>query len=152
MPEIVTRHFGVVSCNEDAVLLFPAGLPAFEASRRFVLLDRPATSPIVFLQNLEDGELCFMLLPVQAVIPDYRLALSPEDLKLLQLDDSTTLRIGTDVACMAILSVTDRCQPTVNLLAPVVVNLANRLAVQAIRSDSTYSHQHPLTPDGVRCS
>jgi flagellar assembly factor FliW len=33
---------------------------------------------------------------------------------------------------------------TANLLAPLVVNLAARLGVQAVRSDARYSHRHPL--------
>jgi flagellar assembly factor FliW len=39
------------------------------------------------------------------------------------------------------------------LLAPVVVNLGTRVAVQAVRADTTYSHRHPIAslqaPSGV---
>jgi flagellar assembly factor FliW len=37
--------------------------------------------------------------------------------------------------------------PTANLLAPVLVNLKNREAVQAVAQDSVYSHQHAILAD-----
>jgi flagellar assembly factor FliW len=37
--------------------------------------------------------------------------------------------------------------PTANLLAPIVVNLRNRRAVQAVAAESDYSHQHALMPE-----
>lgn len=150
MPEIITRHFGVVHYEVNAVILFPAGLPAFEWARRFLLLDRPATS-IIFIQSLEDLELCFMALPVLTISPEYELGVSDDDLQALGLNPSQQPLIGSELACLAILSVTDDSFPTVNLMSPVVVNLENRIAVQAIRSDSLYSHQHSLTPEGIRC-
>jgi flagellar assembly factor FliW len=38
---------------------------------------------------------------------------------------------------------------TANLLAPVVISLATRRAVQAIASGSAYSHRHPLAAQEV---
>jgi flagellar assembly factor FliW len=35
------------------------------------------------------------------------------------------------------------------LLAPVVVNLCNRKAVQAVAPESDYSHRFALLPDGA---
>jgi flagellar assembly factor FliW len=46
--------------------------------------------------------------------------------------------------CLAILTVPKEGPVTANLLAPVVVNLATRVAVQAVRADTMYSHRHPI--------
>jgi flagellar assembly factor FliW len=69
--------------------------------------------------------------------------MSAEDIRLLGLWRAP--RIGEDVLCLAVLSIRPE-GPTANLLAPVVVNLRNRLAVQAVAPDSEYSHRHPLPP------
>jgi flagellar assembly factor FliW len=53
------------------------------------------------------------------------------------------LRIGEDVACLAVISLREG-GPTANLLAPVVINLNGRKAVQAVAAESGYSHQHVL--------
>jgi len=139
-----TRHFGTIEYDSDSVFEFPAGLPGFEDEREFVALEQPHIRPIVFLQSLRRAELCFITLPVQSIEPAYRLSLSAEDLRLLELPEERQPEIGSQVLCLAIVAVAEGQPPTANLLAPVVVNLANRRAVQAIMSDSGYSHRHPL--------
>jgi flagellar assembly factor FliW len=56
------------------------------------------------------------------------------------------------VLCLTVLSIKET-GPTANLLAPVVVNLANRRAVQAVALESDYSCQHGLFPlETAACS
>jgi flagellar assembly factor FliW len=141
MPVFATSNFGSVEYEAAGTLEFPRGLPAFENCRRFLALTLPQSEPLVFLQSLEDEGLCFITVPVQVVDRDYCLRMEPEDLELVGLDAAP--RIGTDVLCLAVLSIREE-GPTANLLAPIVVNLRDRRAVQAIAAESTYSHQHPL--------
>lgn len=144
MPQLATKHFATITYQGDTVLEFPAGLPGFERERFFVPIDHPTSHPIVFLQSLSSPELCFITLPVLVVAPDYRLAIAAEDLRLLGLDETRQPAIGSEVLCLAVVSVAEREQPTANLLAPVVVNLKTRRAVQAIQEGSPYAHRHPL--------
>ncbi len=150
MPHLATKHFGTVRYQDGAVFEFPAGLPGFEHERFFLPIEHPASHPIVFLQSLDSPALCFITLPVLAADPAYRLAVAPEDLRLLGLAEDCQPAIGPEVLCLAVVSVAEGREPTVNLLAPIVVNLANRRAVQAVREGSDYSCQHPLT--GASCS
>ncbi len=152
MPEALTRHFGLISYVDDATLLFPEGLPAFEEAKRFILIDQPAISPIAFLQSLDVHELCFAVLPVLVADPDYTLQISADELEVLGLDTDRQPRIGEDAGCFAILSTTENCAPTANLLAPVVINLKSRIGLQSIRHDSLYSHMHELAKQGAACS
>lgn len=139
-----TQHFGTVEYDNEAICEFPAGLPGFEDEREFLPLELPRTRPIVFLQSLRRAELCFITLPVQTIEPGYRLALSAEDLRLLGLAEERQPEIGREVLCLAIVAVVEGGPPTANLLAPIVINLANQRGVQAIQSDSVYSLRHPL--------
>jgi len=127
---------------------FPEGLPGFEERRQFVALTLPHTQPLVFLQSLDDAALCFITLPVLSIDRQYRLEIREEDLKIVGLSPKRQPRIGEDVACMAVLTVQES-GPTANLLAPIVINIKNLKAVQAIAPDSGYSHQHPLSPAGA---
>ncbi len=144
MPSIETRNFGRLEYEQNAVLEFPAGLPGFEQERVFVAIEQPDTKPLVFLQSLTQPDLCFLALPVLAVDAQYRLSIAAEDLRLLELPEESQPVIGSEVICLAILSLAEGRPPTVNLLAPLVVNLKTRRAVQAIQVDTEYSHQHPL--------
>jgi flagellar assembly factor FliW len=146
MPRLQTIHFGTITYRESAVLEFPYGLPAFEQERRFLPIEQPSTAPVIFLQSLSHPELVFITLPVLLVDPAYRLMLSLEDLEALALAIDRQPQIGKDVLCLAIVTVTEHKTPTANLMAPVVVNLKTRCALQAIQAEAGYSHQHPLQP------
>jgi flagellar assembly factor FliW len=153
MPEIDTAAFGRLDYADDAILEFPAGLPAFEDQTRFVLIERPDVAPLVFLQSLARSDLAFPALPVAAVSPDYQLDIPDEDRALLGLPGAD----GGDpenLLCLAIVTLSGQAPPTVNLAAPVVVNLARRRAVQIVQATPRYSHQHPLfaPEDAPSCS
>jgi flagellar assembly factor FliW len=150
MPSIETRNLGILAYEAESAIEFPRGLPGFEERRRFLAASFPDSRPLVFLQSLEDPGLCFITLPAPAVIPDYTLELSAEDLGLIDLPRGRRPAIGSDVLCLAVVAIHET-GPTANLLAPVVVNLRNRKAVQAVEPGRRYSHQHPLTAGGPAC-
>lgn len=145
MPETETANFGTISFTPESVFEFPNGLPGFEQRRRFLPVQKPSTSPILFLQSLEEPSLCFTTLPIWVVNPQYQLRVMEQDLELLGFPANCQPRIGDDVLCLAVLSIRTT-GTTANLLAPVVINLKNYKAVQAVSPESGYSHRHPLFP------
>jgi flagellar assembly factor FliW len=153
MPRIDTVAFGPLDYSGDAVLQFPAGLPAFEDQTRFVLIERPDLAPLVFLQSLARPDLALPALPVSAVAPGYKLDIPPEDCALLGLPGPAGAA-GADLLCLAVVTLSGDAPPTVNLMAPVVVNSALRRGVQVIQTSPEYSHQHPLfvPEDSPPCS
>jgi flagellar assembly factor FliW len=152
MPQISSQRFGPLELDSNAVLEFPAGLPGFEGQTRFLLVEDRATAPIVFLQSCSASELCFLAAPLAAIDDAYQLAITPEDLHRLGLDENRQPRMNEELLCLAILSAPEDGPLTANLLAPAVINLVNRKAVQAVRADSRYSHRHPLAPREAPCS
>jgi flagellar assembly factor FliW len=153
MPFFDSKDFGIIEYEPGSVLEFPNGIPGFEDRKRFVALTFPHTQPLVFLQSLEDFQLCFITLPVLSIDRQYQLEISEEDLESVGLPVNRPPNIGEDVACLAVVTVQKNSAPTVNLLAPVVINIRNLKAVQAIAPESGYSHQHVLAPaEAVACS
>jgi flagellar assembly factor FliW len=145
MPVLQTTHFGKLSYEADSELEFPVGLPGFDDRKRFVAVRFVESDPLVYLQSIEDPALCFITMPILAADPQYRLKVTGEDLGYLGLNSARQPRIGGDVLCLAVLSIRE-AGPTANLLAPIVVNLRNRKAVQAVAPESNYSHQFALVP------
>jgi len=144
MPECRTRYFEALDYTEDSVIRLPNGLPGFEQEREFILIDRPLTRPLVFVQSLRTASLCFVALPILSIDAGYRLSISGEDLDVLGLDPSRQPHVGNDVACLAIIAIGEDRLMTANLLSPLVINLRNCVAVQAIQPSCNYSHRHPL--------
>ena len=139
-----TKYFAEIEYLEGSAFHFPLGLPAFEEEKRFVPIDLPDHKPLLFLQSALTPELCFLAFPILVVDPEYHLDIAPEDLAVLGLEALEQPRIGQDVLVLGLLSVRDGFPVTANLMAPVVVNLRTGVAVQAIRHDSRYSHEHPV--------
>jgi flagellar assembly factor FliW len=144
MPELESKYFGKVGYDPDSEVEFPLGLPGFEQERRFVLIEQTFNRPIVFLQSLSRPELCFVTLPVQTIVPGYRLQLGQEDLAVLGVEECWRPEDESALLRLAIVSLAENEPPTANLLSPIIVHCRNRLAVQVIQSDSPYSHRHPL--------
>ncbi len=141
MARILTRQFGLFEYDPAAAIEFPAGLPGFEARRQFVLIERASIAPILFLQSLDSPDLCFPAAPVRAIDPQYELALTADDLRLLGSG------AAEDLIALAILSAPNDGPLTANLLAPVVIDPRSRRAVQAVRMDRRYSHRHPIVKE-----
>lgn len=148
MPQVLTRDFGELAYDPLAEFFFPRGLPGFEDQNRFVLIVRDEVAPIVFLQSLTTPALCFLTVSVWVADPAYQAGITADDRDILGLDGQP--RPGDGTLCLAILSGSGEAF-SANLLAPVVVNLATRTALQAVRADSLYSHRHPLRREAAPC-
>jgi len=140
MITVETRYFGAVSEDVGLAIEFPAGLPAFEGECRFLAIEHPRTSPLVLLQSTATADLCFLALPVHSIDPGYRLQMSPEDMGAIGIADTA----AADIAVLAFIVVDANGGITANLMAPVIVNRENRRAVQSVRWDGAYAHDHPI--------
>ncbi|MEO8591986.1 MAG: flagellar assembly protein FliW [Candidatus Solibacter sp.] len=141
MPKCQTKYHGETAYDEQATLHFPRGLFGFETETRFLPIERPALQPLIFLQSLSTPDLCFISVPVFLVDRGYALSLRPEDLASVGLPADQQPSIAKDVLCLAIVRIQQGSPTTANLLAPVVVNLRNSKAVQAVSQDQNHSHQ-----------
>ena len=91
-------------------------------------------------------------MPVSAIDLAYSLELSPDDARVLGVDARKLSATAREILCLAILCAPENGPLTANLLAPVIVNLATRIAVLAVRSDNRYSHWHALAGEETACS
>lgn len=148
MPRIRSAYFGELDYTDGSVFHFPHGLPGFERERSFLFVRRPQTEPLLFLLSLANPDLCFILLPILVADANYRVMLDAEDISTLKLPPDERPRIGEDILCAAIVNLGKERQPTANLLAPIVVNLKAQIGIQAIQTDSSYSHRHPIESIG----
>jgi flagellar assembly factor FliW len=136
---------GDIESDACCELLFPSGLPGFEDQRRMLPVEIPAQRPLLYLQSLENAEICFAALPVFAIDPGFQLRMTEEERALLQLSEDRDPAIGADVLCVALLM---RSGQTVqaNLNAAVVINLHNRRGIQCV-DPSGVSACFRLSPD-----
>lgn len=139
MPAANTKFFGDLEYTEESVLHFPAGLLGFEKNRRFVLVERAASKPLSFLQNLDEPSLCFPVMPALQVDPDFKLELDEQSRETLELNEPYPALL-----ILAIISFGETGPPAANMKGPVVIHVAARKAVQVIQSDASRVLRHPV--------
>ncbi len=121
------------------IIHFPQGLVGCPDWHRFVFLEDPEAAPVAVLQCLDDLKISFLVTDPGCIFPDYRVDLSPEDARMLELADSQDGRV------LCVLAVKENpARVTANLLGPIVINTRNRQARQVVLQNSRYSARHPV--------
>ena len=141
MPTCDTRYFGPTVYSDDSLIHMPRGPIGFDDETAFVLIQLPEQFPLVYLQSTRSADLCFIALPVLTIARDYELVLHPEDAQTI--DVPCQPEIGRDVLCLVLVA-TGEDGPTANLLAPVLVNLRTRRAMQCINAVGSCSVRQPI--------
>jgi flagellar assembly factor FliW len=144
MLRIPTKFLGDVEYTPEAVFSFPAGIPGFESHNEYLFLNISEIEPLMFLQSITSRNLCFVLLPILTVAPDYRLELTEEELRDLGLPEFRQPVLGRDILCATLISIGNKEVPHANLMAPIVVNLRTRVGAQVIHPESGYALRHPI--------
>lgn len=137
-PTLLVRssRFGEFEVALDSLIQFPSGLIGFSKSQQFVMLEHK--QPFNWLQSLEEPELAFV------VIDGFELS---QQLKMKPPygDKDSDLKEDDEYAVMLIVTVRSEAKDsTVNLKAPLFVNLRTRRGVQIIFDDPRFSTRHPL--------
>ena len=139
MTTINTLRFGVLDCVKKDSLNFSKGLLGFPAEDRFVLLREGIQAPFMWLQSFKSPELACVVLDPWLVSTDYQFEVS-EDLKnrlnIVNVEQVMVLGI------VVISKVPQRA--TINLRAPLVINLEERLGEQVVLADDSYDLRYPI--------
>ncbi len=145
-----SSRFGEVEVSAERVITLPQGMIGFPQLRRYVLIRHRDDSPFFWFQSLEAAELAFVVVNPLLFDPQYKFTLSNAETKLLGVEDPAQIQVWVVVTIPA--GKPDRM--TANLKAPLVINLANRLAAQIILDDAKYSVRQPLpspaSPEGEK--
>ena len=101
-------------------------------------------SPFFFLQSTQDPEVGFILVNPFFFFPDYEFELPDEEAAALGIASPE------ETAVFCIVNAREGLKnATVNLLAPIVVNISTGAARQTVLVDDRYSLRHPLPRPGT---
>ena len=136
---IDTIRFGQVEIDEGKILHFSEGLPGLEEYNKFAILQFEESYPIVWLQSVVDGEVCLPVIDSFLAVSEYAFNLGDEDVKELKLEGPEDLHI------LSVLVIPDNIeQMTVNMAAPIIINMRTGEARQIILSGGEYNVRHPI--------
>jgi len=131
---------GITLSRKQNLVNFPAGLPGLPKNlTRFEIIAPAQDTPFFFLQSRQDDHVGFILVNPFVLFPDYEFELPEEDARALAIERPEKAAVFCIVNAARGLQ-----DATVNLLAPVVLNVASGSAAQVVLNDERYSIRHPL--------
>ena len=141
---IESTRFGQLDVSEADIIKFPQGLYGFPGEKSFVLISHQIDSPFAFLQSASEPNLTFLLLETLKISKEYEFKLDDQIVEELNLSPDKTPLIYNIVNNTA-----KADDMTVNLLAPIIVNIKKCLAQQVIIENTNYKHRHRLFIEGA---
>jgi flagellar assembly factor FliW len=133
-----SRRFGTVSVRSNTVITFPHGLVGMSELTRFALLE--GSGPLQWLQSLDDPDATFVVMPMDQVV-DGAIDPSGNDLKRVGADGDLSALL---ILVLVTVPQESPGEPTVNLMAPLLIHPDTRFGVQAILSEQ-FPLRHPVT-------
>ena len=137
--KVKTRDYGELEMDNSAVITFARPIYGFEQLSKFVILtDDEIGNSILWLQSIEDENICFILINAVDFGIQYDERLSDEVKTLLEAQEDN------DIVFLTMSNIKDNLQDaTVNLKSPILLNTVTKLACQEIL-DKDYDLRFPL--------
>ena len=135
--EIQSSRFGRMTVDDERVMTFPRGLLGFPNHNRFALIQTGTENYFFWLQSIEDPNLAFVVTDPTIFFKDYETPVREETAAEIQLSDPNFVQ--TFVICNKVGE-----WLTGNLLGPIVVNAANRVAQQVVLTEKKWTTRQPL--------
>jgi flagellar assembly factor FliW len=123
--KLLTARFGTLELEADDIIRFPEGLIGLEACRQWVLLADAQNDALAWTQSADRAEIALPVVSPRRFLPDYRIRVARRELAPLKLHRTR------DAEVLAIVSRSEGSL-TLNLKAPIVINLRRRLGRQVI--------------------
>lgn len=123
----------------DQIIPFPWGIPGLEDHREFILNALEEDSPFYYLRSSSRPEIGLLLVNPFLVFSDYEFELDDEAVNQLGITGQNQLAVLCTVNTSRGIT-----SATVNLLAPVVINIERKQAKQVVLNDRRYSYRTPL--------
>ncbi len=138
---IMTRVFGEITIDDDRIIKFSKGIVGFPDLTDFALLhdSEKGTDSIHWLQSLQEPGFAMPVMDPLRVCPDYNPEVDDEILQNLgELNPDemlvlVTMTVPKDVKRMS-----------VNLKGPIVINAAQKTAIQVIVEGDEYPVKFPI--------
>lgn len=133
-----TKHFGEIKIDEDKTITFQDGLFGFEDIKRYtIILNTDKDVPFHWLQAVEEPSLAFVITSPFQFKEDYAFDIHDNVAEQLEIQEKE------DVAVFSIAVVPEKIEKlTINLRAPLVINVRKRKGKQLVLDGDEYSLKH----------
>lgn len=137
--EIISPIHGNISYSLEDVIKFEKSIPGFEDIKNFIIKDADEDGPFKILQSIDDVNIGFVLISPFDIEENYEIKLTDEIIERLRIKESS------DVVLYSLVTLSSKVENiTVNLKAPLVINIKEKKGEQFIVDKEIYKIKHPL--------
>jgi flagellar assembly factor FliW len=132
-------RFGTCTFAADEIIEFPWGLPGFPTLHRWLPLNLDSQPSFVWLQSIDDLSVALPAIDPWMVFEDYDPKLPAYAFQSLDIKEAS------DFATLCVVVVTANAEEmTINLMAPIVINLRTHKGRQIMLDGTPYSAREPM--------
>ncbi len=140
---IQTVKFGALEVLQENVIHFDEGILGFPRNHRFALVELDELTPFQYLQALDDPPIALLIINPFLLHPAYQFQLGESDMDDLQTDRPE------NVAVYSVATIPENpAEATINLMAPVLINMEKRRGKQVVLLHAEYPMRHPVFSSG----
>lgn len=137
--ENISTMYGEFEYDKDSIITFNKGIPGFEEYKKYLLLKLDIEG-FELLQSVEENKIGFIVVSPFDIDESYEVKLTEDFISKLKIKEAT------DVKLLGIVTLNSSIEKTtVNLKAPIIINVKNNFAEQLLTDNSKYKIKHPLT-------
>lgn len=128
-----TKYHGIREYNEEDIITFNKGIPGFETLKKFILFSVEENEMFSILHSIEDEEIGIILTSPFIKFKDYEFKLSDEKIQELNITSTEEVLVLNTVTLSSKIDYI-----TINLKAPIVINIKANLGEQIILENEKY--------------
>jgi len=141
--KINTEKFGELEVSKESIFDFVAPIIGFNDLKKYAIIDYKPDSPFKWLQSVEDMSLAFPITLCSFFGIDYQFDIPDEEAQQLEIESADDIFVCN----IANIPSSNPQGATINMLAPIVVNIVNKKAMQIILKNTDYEVRYKLFND-----
>ena len=135
-----TTKFGEIEIDKSTIFDFVGPIIGFSDLKNYTIVDYKPDSPFKWLQSVEDMDLAFPITLCSFFGIDYQFNIPDEEAQKLEIENPDDIFVFNIVNIPS----SNPQGATVNMLAPIVVNLANKKAMQIVLKNTDFQVRYKL--------
>lgn len=135
---------GDIDYTPEDVIVFHEGLIGMKDMKQFLLMEKEDFRPFSYLQSLQDSRLSLIVINPLLIRKNYVFKIQEDDFKAIDIRDTNDMSLLSIVVFSG-----DIKDMTVNLKAPLIINVHHKKGRQVILINENYRVNEPLLEDST---
>lgn len=142
--ELKTKYHGVRFYKTEDVITFNKGIPGLENLKKYIIFPAEENKLFYVLQSIEDISIGLVLVSPFNIVKNYEFDLEEDIVSELGIESEKDVLVLNTVTLNSEIE-----NITVNLKAPLVINIKRKVGKQIILDNSSYPIKYRLFKEGA---